>query len=284
MNDIKCFLMSRGKKLSLDKPLIMGILNVTPDSFSDGGKYSNPKKAVERALQMVEQGADIIDIGGESTGPDSKDVSLSEELKRVIPVFEKLRGETRAWLSVDTYKSDVALHALNVGADMVNDVTALRGDEKMASALARYDVPVAIMYAKDPSPRTTREATQYKDVVKTVSDFLASRIEYAVENGMCREQLILDPGMGVFVSSEPKYSLQLLKNLETFLDFNLPILLGASRKSFIGQTLNVPIDQRLEGGLAVSAVAVMNGASIIRVHDVKETRRVVDMVHAIMSS
>lgn len=276
--------MSRGKKLSLNKPLVMGILNVTPDSFADGGKYMEPKVAVERALQMIEEGADIVDIGGESTGPDSKDVSLSEELKRVIPVFEKLRCETTAWLSVDTYKSYVAAHALNVGADMVNDVTALRGDEKMASALAKYDVPVVIMYAKDATARTTREAKQYEDVVQTVCDFLAARIDYAVRSGIRRDQLMVDPGMGAFVSYDPKYSLQILKKLKKLRDFDLPILAGPSRKSFIGQTLNLPLEERLEGGLAVCAVAVMNGASILRVHDVKETRRVVEMVHAIMNS
>ncbi|HLG25339.1 MAG TPA: dihydropteroate synthase [Candidatus Gracilibacteria bacterium] len=262
------------------KPLVMGILNVTPDSFSDGGKYAHPDKALKRALEMVREGADIIDVGGESSGPGSQDVSLKDELERVIPVFEKLRKETDVILSVDTCKADVALHALNIGVDMVNDVTALRGDPTMAQALAKYDAPVVIMYSKDPSARTTREPQQYDDVVATVRDFLSDRIEYGVRQGIKKSRFILDPGMGAFVSSDPKYSLQLLNRLDELKDFGLPILVGPSRKSFIPG----PIEERLEGSLAACAVAVMNGAGILRVHDVQQTRRVVDMVHAIMHS
>jgi len=272
------------KKLNEGKPLVMGILNVTPDSFSDGGKYLKVDLAVKRALEMVEQGADIIDIGGESTGPGSKDVSADNELERVIPVFEKLRGETDAILSVDTYKSTVALHAFKVGADMVNDVTALRADDKMAHIVAQHNKPVVLMYSKDDTPRTCREAVQYEDVVETIKGFLAERIEYAENEGVKRENIIVDPGMGAFISTDEKYSLQILKKLKQFEDFGLPILIGPSRKSFIGQVLDLPLDRRIEGGLASCTVSLMNGASILRVHDVVETRRVADMVYAIMHS
>lgn len=276
--------MSIWKKLAAHKPLVMGILNVTPDSFSDGGLYRHVDEAVKRALQMVEEGADIIDIGGESTGPDSSDVVVEEELERVIPVFEKLRLHTDICLSIDTYKHQVALHALNVGANIVNDVTALRGDPDMAGSLSKHNVPVILMYSKDPTPRTTRKDVQYDDVIKTVKNFLEERIDFGVRQGILRERFIVDPGMGAFVSSEPKYSLQILKRLGELRDLGLPILVGPSRKSFIGDTLGLPLEERLEGGLAACAAAVANGASILRVHDVQQTRRVVDMMYAIQTS
>lgn len=278
------FLISRGKKLSLQKPLVMGVLNVTPDSFSDGGKYKNNNEAVEEALKMFEQGADIVDIGGESTGPGSKDVSADEELSRVLPVLESLRKKTEGWISVDTYKAEVARRALEAGADMINDVTAFRGDPKMAQTLAGYDVPVVLMYSKDSTARTTRENVQYEDIIAKIKDFFEERITAAVKSGIARERLLLDPGMGAFVSADPKYSLQILNRLEDLLKFKLPLAVGPSRKSFIGQVLDVPLNQRLEGTLASCAVAVMHGASILRVHDVQETRRTVDMVRAIMTS
>lgn len=278
------FLVSRGKKLSLVKPLVMGILNVTPDSFSDGGKYLDPKKAVKRALEMIEEGADIIDIGGESSGPDSQDVSLKEELARVIPVVRMLRAQTEAWVSVDTYKAEVARSAIEVGADMINDVTAFRGDRRMASVIADDEVPVVIMYSKDSSARTTRKVVEYKNVVTFVQKFLKDRVVVGMKAGVKKSQFILDPGMGAFVSSEPKYSLQILKKLEKFGDMGMPILVGASRKGFIGQVLGVGLNERLEGGLAAHALAVLHGAAIIRTHDVRETRRVVNMVSAIMNA
>jgi dihydropteroate synthase len=274
------FLMNILQKKLGKKPLIMGILNVTPDSFSDGGEFVGVNKAVDRALQMEEEGADIIDIGGESTGPDSKHVSAHEEIKRVIPVFEKLRNKTKIFLSIDTYKHSTALHALNVGANMVNDVTAFRGSEKMAESLANYDVPIVIMYSKDKTPRTTKKVVEYDNVVKTIKKFLKERIEYGVNAGIKRKRFIIDPGMGMFVGGDPKYSMQILRRLKEFDDFGLPVLVGPSRKSFIGGN----IKERLEGGLAAAAIAVYNSASIIRTHDVKETRKVVDMAYTIRDS
>jgi len=290
------FLASRNKQLSLAKPLIMGILNVTPDSFSDGGKFKNIDQAVDYALQMVEQGADIIDIGGESTGPGSKNVSVEEELARVLPVLQELRKKSDVWISVDTYKSEVARRVLQEGADMINDVTALRGDPEMASVLRStaaessvknsraLDIPVILMYSKDQTPRTTREETQYEDIIATVKEFFEKRIAFAVKNGIAVERILLDPGMGAFVSADPKYSLQILSRLEQFLELGRPLVVGPSRKSFIGQVLNAQLHERLEGSLAACAVAVMHGTSILRVHDVQETRRLVDMVHAIKTA
>ncbi len=263
---------------------MMGILNVTPDSFSDGGEFVKVDEAVRRALTMVEGGVDIIDIGGESTGPGSKDVFADHELERVIPVFEKLRGETDVCLSVDTYKSTVALHALKVGADLINDVTAFRADSAMVKVVADHGVPAVIMYSKDDTPRTTKKAVQYDNVVASIKKFLRARIDYAEQNGVRKDQLIIDPGMGAFVSSDSRYSLQILKNLQKFKSLGLPILIGASRKSFIGETMGAKVDERLEGGLAVAVWALMNGASVIRTHDVKETRGVLDMIYSINNS
>jgi len=264
--------------------LIMGVLNVTPDSFSDGGNFLDVNKACDRALQMVEEGADIIDIGGESTGPGSTDVSLDEELQRVIPVIEKVRSKIDLPISIDTYKSSLALHAINIGVDLVNDVTAMRSDAEMANVLAKYDLPVVLMYSKDLSPRTTNESVQYDDVMMTIKGFLKERIEYGMRAGIKRERFIVDPGMGAFVSAEAVYSLQILNRLNELLELELPILIGASRKSFIGKVLDLPKDQRLQGSLACAAVAVLSGASIIRAHDVKETRRVLDIIDAIKKS
>lgn len=277
-------LVSRNKVLSLDKPLVMGVLNVTPDSFSDGGKFNSTKKAAARFDEMVDEGADIIDIGGESSGPGSKEVSEEEELNRVIPLLKEVRGHSDIWISVDTYKAEVAREALNAGADMINDVLALRGDSKICKIIADAKVPVVLMYSKDPTARTTSDPKQYDDVISHIKVFLEERIKIAQVCGIKKDRIIIDPGQGAFISGDPKYSLQILKRLKEFEEFKLPILIGSSRKSLIGMTLKLPLHERLEGSLACAAVAVMNGAKIIRSHDVKETRRVIDMVWAIMQS
>jgi dihydropteroate synthase len=243
----------------------MGIINVTPDSFSDGGRYYTLEKALERAKELEKDGADIIDIGGESTGPNSKFVSLSEELKRVIPVLKKLRKLTKLPISIDTYKAEVARQALEEGADIVNDVTALRGDKKMAEVVAKYKVPVVFMYSKDNSPRTTVKEKHYKDVVKTISGFFEKRLAYAKKHGIKDSQIILDPGMGQFVSAVPKYSFEIIARLRRFLKFGRPILVGISRKSFLGGD----IAGRDEKAKIINAIAYFNGAAILRVHDVK---------------
>lgn len=272
------------KMLAQKKTLVMGILNVTPDSFSDGGKYNTVEKAVKRAMQMEQEGADIIDIGGESTGPGSKNVTVECELQRVLPVLKLLRNRSNILISVDTYKAEVAKEVLQAGADLINDVTALRGDKKMAVVIAESGVPLVLMYSKDNSARTILADPGYNDVLKTITDFLQRRIKYALTNGIKRDQLIVDPGMGAFVSSNPIYSLQILSRLASLKKLKLPILIGPSRKSYIGKVLDLPINERLEATLAACVTAQLHGASILRVHDVKETRRVVDMVNAITNS
>lgn len=284
-------IVSGRKKLSFKKPLVMGILNITPDSFYEGSRIFSVNEAVKQAAKMILAGADILDIGGESTGPGSILVSEKEELRRVIPVIKAIRKKfPRVWLSIDTYKTEVARQALQAGVDLVNDVTALRGylgkgeTSGMAKVVAEAKVPVVLMYSKDKTPRTSREKRKYEDAVEEILEFLAERVAYAQEQGIKRGLIIIDPGMGAFVSGIGKYSLEILKQLEAFKILGLPILTGPSRKSFIGEVLDLPAEERLEGSLACAAVAVLNGAKIIRVHDVKETRRVVDMAFAISQS
>lgn len=272
------------KKLTFDHPLVMGILNVTPDSFSDGGNFFTLKKAIKGFEKMIEDGADIIDIGGESTGPGSADVSTEEELQRVIPVLKEVRKRSDIVISVDTYKAEVAKQAIQNGADMINDVLALRGDVAIADVLANSEVPVIFMYSKEATGRTSGDDKTYENIIDYISEFFEDRIHVAQTAGISRERIILDPGQGAFISSDPKYSLQILKNLHKFKKFNMPVCIGSSRKSVVGLTLNLPMHERLEGSLACAATATLNGSDIIRAHDVKATRRVVDMIDAIMKS
>jgi len=254
---------------------IMGILNVTPDSFSDGGEHDTVEKAIAHAAVMVREGADIIDVGGESTGPGSPEVSLEEELARVVPVIEAIHAaHPEVQISVDTWKAEVARQAIEAGASMVNDVTALRGDPEMAGVVAGARVPVVLMYSKDSSARTKPLAVEYNDVVVAISRFLEERIGTATRAGIDRSKIIIDPGMGAFVSSVAKYSLEILERLREFESFDLPILVGASRKSFIREIWGGETpDDRLEGSLEAAKLALRNGASILRVHDVAETAR-----------
>jgi dihydropteroate synthase len=266
------------------KVKIMGILNVTPDSFSDGGKYMDPDLAVARARQIVEEGADMIDIGGESSGPGSVDVPLEEELRRVIPLVRAIRKV--AFISVDTYKAEVARQAIAAGARMINDVTGLRGDPEMVRVIAATGAPVVLMYSKDPTARTTRLKKHYRDVVKIIYKFLEERIDFVLRNGVKPNQIIIDPGMGAFVSMDPKYSFEILERLAEFKKLGFPILVGVSRKSFLqaepkrGYFINAPrraqpqgkIEERLESTLAANRLAIQNGADIIRVHDVPAHR------------
>lgn len=260
------------KILPVSQPLIMGVLNVTPNSFSDGGKYRDPEVAALHAEAMIKDGADIIDIGGESTGPDSTDVKPEEEIKRVIPVIKaiknrpSLEGHSDVFISVDTYKPEVAKAALSEGAGMINDVTALRSGSELASVVAQSNAFLVLMYAKDSTARTTREATQYKDVIKTIMEFLEKRIAVAVRAGVDRKKIIIDPGMGAFISGDPKYSYEVLRRLPELKKLNAPILIGASRKSF----LPGPMRERLIPSVIAHTAAVQNGASIVRVHDVAE--------------
>ncbi len=263
--------------LKKKRPLIMGVLNVTPDSFSDGGKFNKLEKAVKRAKQMESEGADIIDIGGESTGPNSKFISLEEELKRVIPVIKLIRRISKLPISIDTYKSEVAKQALENGANLINDVTALRGDKNMAKIAAKYNCPIILMYSKDKTPRTTREAIDYEDVIKTIKTFLKNRIKFAEKQGIKKSQIIIDPGIGAFVSGIPKYSFEIIAKLKCLKELGFPILIGISRKSFLhpakgGASKKCSQSEHLKTrdlkSAILSAIAYLNGADIIRTHNI----------------
>ncbi|MDD2212472.1 MAG: dihydropteroate synthase [Clostridia bacterium] len=254
-----------------EKVLVMGILNVTPDSFSDGGKFFDIGKALEHAWRMVEEGADIIDVGGESTRPGSSVVSAEEELARVMPVLEKLLAEIPVPLSLDTYKAKVAGEALALGVHIVNDVGGGLMDPQMAEVVARFQAPVIIMH--------NPEKGDYDDVISDLLDSLAEQIKIYEAAGVSSEKMVIDPGIGF--GKDYRENLVVMNNLESLRTLGKPVLLGVSRKSFIGKTLDLPVTDRLEGSLAAAAWGVMNGADIIRVHDVRETVRMVKVLEAI---
>jgi len=261
------------------KTYIMGILNVTPDSFFDGGKYINFKKAVERGLQIAEEGADLIDIGGESTRPGAEPVSVDEELKRVIPVIESLSKKINIPISIDTYKAKVAEEAINAGATIINDISGLRFDPQMPYIAAKYDTPVVIMHIKG-TPKNMHVNPVYDALIPEITEYLRNSIVIAKNAGVKENNIIIDPGIGF--GKKPEHNLLIIKNLKEFANLGKPILIGVSRKSFIGKILNdAPAEQRLEGTMAAVAVSVINGANIVRVHDVKETVKVVKVVDAI---
>lgn len=259
---------------------IVGIVNTTPDSYFDGGKYVDIDDAVWRAGEMLQRGADIIEVGGESTGPGSKDVSAEEEHRRVIPVVKAIRDVyPNAPIAVDTYKSAIAKDAIDVGATMINDVTAGRGDSDMFAVIAKTSVSYVLMYAKDPTARTTVEAQEYDDVIETIRSFLQERKEAAESAGIRADQIILDPGLGHFVSSKPEYSFQVLTRLNELTDLGSPLFLSPSRKSFLAGSENLPPEDRLPGTIAASAIAVQNGAKYIRTHDVLAVRRACEVAN-----
>ena len=269
------------------KTIVMGILNVTPDSFADGGIYNSVNKAVEHAILMEKNGADIIDVGGESTRPGAKSISIDEELKRVIPVIEQLLGKISIPLSIDTYKSDIAKRALDLGVGMINDITALQGDKKLVNIIAEYDVPVFLMHMKG-NPQDMQINPVYDDVVKEIHDFFKERTKYAILHDVKKENIIIDPGLGFGkrTGKGVEDNCEILKRLSEFKDLGFPIMIGASRKTFIGNVCGndktLPVSKRLEGSLAAACIAVINGADIVRVHDVKETRRCVDFIDCVI--
>lgn len=265
------------KRLSLASPVVMGILNVTPDSFSDGGKFSSFELACQHADEMVAQGALIIDIGGESTRPGAADVSVEDELARVIPLVEYVAKHHDVWISVDTSKPDVMRQAVNAGAHLINDVRALLEPGALETA-AQLNVPICLMHMQG-APRTMQSAPEYHDVVADVFKFLNERIQACLEAGIPRERLLIDPGFGFGKTLEHNY--ELLAKLERFAQFELPILIGLSRKSMIGNLLARPTSERLAGSLAGAMIAAQKGAHIIRVHDVPET---VDMLKVLQAT
>lgn len=258
---------------------IMGILNVTPDSFSDGGRFFDLERAVQRGVELAEQGADFVDIGGESTRPGSDPVTEEEEIRRVVPVIERLIREVRIPLSIDTYKSSVARAALSAGACIVNDISGMTYDPMMIETVYDNRATVVLMHVLG-IPKTMQLKPVYSDVVREVYQFLEGQSSLAREHGIT--QIIVDPGLGF--GKDLQHNFELMKRLSTFAQLGYPILVGPSRKSFIGRILDLPVDQRLEGTAAAVTACIIRGAHIVRVHDVREMKRVAMVADALKST
>jgi dihydropteroate synthase len=256
-----------GRPLDLRRPAVMGILNITPDSFSDGGVFLSPEKAIAQALRMAEEGADIIDVGGESTRPGARPVSAQEEMDRVLPVVKALHARTPLPISIDTSKPDVMRAAVAAGAGFINDVLALRTDGALAAA-TELNVPVCLMHMQG-EPRTMQNDPRYTDVVSEVRDFLKQRLEACVNAGIPASRLVVDPGFGFGKTLE--HNIELLRGLKKLQGLGATVLVGLSRKSMIGKALGLPVEQRLHASVALAVMAVQQGARIVRVHDVGPT-------------
>jgi len=268
----------RKQHLELDRPLVMGIVNVTPDSFFDGGQYYDPQRAVAHALRLVAEGADLLDIGAESTRPGALPVDEHEERRRLLPVVSAVARAVSVPISVDTSKAEVARAALDAGAVMVNDVTALRGDRAMVDVVAEAGAGLVVMHMQG-IPETMQQAPHYDDVVGDVAQFLAERSRFAMDHGVERDRIVLDPGIGF--GKTLTHNLDLLANLHAFTELGFPLLVGPSRKGFIGQLTHQSVDARAWGTAAVIALAVQQGARILRVHDVGPMRDVVSVADAV---
>jgi dihydropteroate synthase len=262
-------------------PVVVGILNVTPDSFSDGGDFLDPEAAAEHAAAMLDEGADMLDIGGESTRPGSDPVSQEEEIRRVVPVIERILAvRPEVVISLDTYRSGTATAALEAGASLVNDVTALRGDPRMVSVIEEAECPVILMHMQG-EPKTMQKDPYYQDVVGEVRDFLAERAEYAVAAGVRPQNVILDPGIGFGKNLE--HNLALLRNLDAIVDLGFPVLIGASRKRFIERITGVQVARdRISGTVATTVLAFEQGAKFFRVHDVAANREALAVAGAVL--
>lgn len=278
--------MMKKKNLSLngftlpigERTCIMGVLNITPDSFSDGGRYFKIEDAVSRSREMADEGVDIIDIGGESSRPGARAVSASEELSRVIPVIKALRGTVKLPLSIDTYKAEVARAALMEGVSIVNDITALGGDTDMARTIAEFDAGVILMHMKG-KPFDMDAHAFYENVIEEISAYLSKAIDLAVRAGIDPDKIIVDPGIGFGKTME--HNITILRNLNQFEKLGKPLLVGTSRKSFIGKITGKPPDDRIFGTAATFSASIINGADIIRVHDVSQMREVAMVMDAI---
>ena len=257
-----------------EKTYVMGILNVTPDSFSDGGSYTSIDKAMEQTEKMIQQGADIIDVGGESTRPGHVQIGDEEEIKRVVPVIREIKKKFDIPVSIDTYKSAVAKAALEAGADLLNDIWGFRYDEKMAELAAEHDVPVCLMH--------NRDNLDYDDFMEDVKKDLQISLDIAKKYGVKKENIMLDPGVGFGKTYEQ--NLMVMNHLEEIVDMGYPVLLGTSRKSVIGLTLDLPVDEREEGTLATSVLGAIKGCQFVRVHDVEKNVRALKMTDAILHS
>jgi dihydropteroate synthase len=272
----------RGQSLDLThRALLMGIVNVTPDSFSDGGSFLDPLAACKQGLKLVEEGADILDIGGESTRPGSHSVPLEEEIQRVIPVIEKLRRETKALISIDTNKAPVAQAAMDAGADIINDITGLRGDANMTSVVSQSGAGVIIMHMKG-TPRTMQDAPAYQDIMSEIGDFFRQSVALALSSGIDPMSIALDPGIGF--GKTPEHNRQLLAGIGSFAKTGHPILVGASRKSFLGWLAgSSAMEDRFWPGVAITSLCRERGAKIFRVHDVKPHHDALRMTEAILN-
>ncbi len=272
----------RGQSLDLtQRALLMGIVNVTPDSFSDGGSFLDPRAACKQGLKLVEEGADILDIGGESTRPGSHSVPLEEEIQRVIPVIEKLRRETKALISIDTNKAAVAQAAMDAGADIINDITGLRGDENMPRVVSQSGAGVIIMHMKG-TPRTMQDAPAYQDIMSEIGDFFRQSVALALSFGIDPMSIALDPGIGF--GKTPEHNRQLLAGIGSFAKTGHPILVGASRKSFLGWLAgSTAMEDRFWPGVATTSLCRERGAKIFRVHDVKPHHDALRMTEAILN-
>jgi len=259
--------------------LIQGILNITPDSFSDGGRFIEPEKAFLRAIKMIEEGVDIIDVGGESTRPGSDPISVDEELGRIIPTIERIKKESDCLISVDTYKSNVASEAINSGASIVNDISGLTYDNKMASLIIEKNIPLILMHMKG-KPKTMQEEPFYKDVISEICNFFKMQINQLRKLNVSFDKIILDPGIGFGKTLD--HNLLILNNLNIIRKLGYPVAIGTSRKSFIGEILGLPTNDRIEGSISSNIVAIINGANIIRVHDIAEMKKAVFVLDRIL--
>ena len=256
----------------------MGVINVTPDSFSDGGRYFQKDKAVEQGVSLAGDGADILDVGGESTRPYAEKISIAEELERVIPVIEAVNREVDIPISIDTHKAEVAREAISAGASIINDISSLRFDSQMGSVAAEAGVPIILMHMKG-TPADMQKNPTYDNLIQDILDFLKDAIDRAVENGIREDMIIVDPGIGFGKTFD--HNLEILRELEPLTSLNRPILLGSSRKAFIGHILGKEAHERDTGSMATIAAGVLNGAHIVRVHNVKKCVDTVKIIDAI---
>lgn len=256
-----------GRRMRIDRPLVMGVINVTPDSFSDGGGFLDAEAAISHAKKLVKEGADILDIGGESSRPGSDTLPAKEELERIVPVLEGVIDDVNVLISVDTCKPQVARKVLDMGAHIINDITGLTSAE-LAGVVAEHEAGIVILHMQG-TPKTMQKSPRYDDVVADILRFLRERVKRAEKKGIHRESLIIDPGIGFGKTAE--HNLEIISRLKEFKSLGLPVLVGASRKSFIGKVLDKDVGGRLSGGLAMLSMSIQNGASIVRTHDVRES-------------
>lgn len=279
-HDKKSFSIGKKKFDLISHTLVMGIINVTPDSFYDGGKYNHKDQAVKRISEMIADGADIIDIGGLSSRPGSKPISLEEELERTIPVVESVSNNFDTLVSIDTYRSEIALEAISAGAHMVNDISAFTMDKNMAGIVADKGASVTLMHMQG-KPESMQKNPQYDNAIDEIYEYLDGKASAAIDAGISPDKIVLDPGLGFGKTLD--HNLSILNKISEFSSMGYPIMIGASRKAFIGAVLDLPVEDRLEGSLAAAVWSVINGANILRVHDVAETVRSVKIARAIMS-